>query len=156
MTKMKAGEEFAARLRLYEEAAMTHREIAEFAGDLLEALRAHRSALAARSKRLSARMSGAAWPGASGSSGCPSTISSARRCSPPIQGAGQEPHWAYAAGNDRLSCTFCIMGSAKDIANGARHRPDLLAKYIEIEQRTGYTMHMSRKSLTELIEEAAA
>jgi hypothetical protein len=66
------------------------------------------------------------------------------------RGAGQEPHWAYAAGNERLSCVFCIMGSARDLANGAKHRPDLLAKYVEIEQRTGYTMHMSRKPLLEL------
>lgn len=72
-----------------------------------------------------------------------------------IRAAGQEPHWAYAAGNDRLSCVFCIMGSARDIANGAKHRPDLAAKYIEIEQRTGYTMHQSRKSLAQLIEEGS-
>lgn len=73
-----------------------------------------------------------------------------------IKGAGQEPHWAYAAGNDRLSCVFCIMGSARDIANGAKHRPDLLAKYVDIEERTGYTMHMSRMSLTQLVAEVAA
>lgn len=73
-----------------------------------------------------------------------------------IAGAGQEPHWAYAAGNDRLSCVFCIMGSRRDLANGAKHRPDLLAKYVEIEQRTGYTMHMSRKPLLELVAQAAA
>jgi 3'-phosphoadenosine 5'-phosphosulfate sulfotransferase (PAPS reductase)/FAD synthetase len=73
-----------------------------------------------------------------------------------IRDAGQEPHWAYAAGNERLSCVFCIMGSAKDLENGARHRPELLAKYVEIEQRTGYTMHMSRKSLPELVAGAAA
>lgn len=72
-----------------------------------------------------------------------------------IRGAGQEPHWAYAAGNERLSCVFCIMGSPNDIANGARHRPELFAKCIEIEQRTGYTMHQSRKSLPQLIAEAA-
>lgn len=70
-----------------------------------------------------------------------------------IREAGQEPHWAYAAGNDRLSCVFCIMGSARDIANGARHRPDLAAKYTAIEQRTGYTMHQSRKPLLQLIDE---
>jgi 3'-phosphoadenosine 5'-phosphosulfate sulfotransferase (PAPS reductase)/FAD synthetase len=70
-----------------------------------------------------------------------------------IQAAGQEPHWADATGNDRLSCVFCIMGSARDLANGARHRPDLLAKYLELEQRTGYTMHMSRKPLPLLIAE---
>jgi len=68
-----------------------------------------------------------------------------------IAAAGQQPHWAYAAGNDRLSCVFCIMGSAKDLANGARHRPDLYQKYLEIERRTGYTMHQSRKPLDELV-----
>ena len=73
-----------------------------------------------------------------------------------IKAAGQEPHWAYAAGNERLSCVFCIMGSPRDIANGAKHRPELLAKYLEIEQRTGYTMHQSRASLRELIDMAAA
>lgn len=68
-----------------------------------------------------------------------------------IKAAGQEPHWAYAAGNQRLSCVFCIMGSPRDLANGARHRPDLFAKYTEIEQRTGYTMHQSRRPLAELV-----
>ncbi len=70
-----------------------------------------------------------------------------------IRSAGQQPHWAYGAGNERLSCVFCIFGSAKDLANGAKHRPELFAKYLEIEQRTGYTMHMSRKSLRDLIRE---
>lgn len=69
-----------------------------------------------------------------------------------ISGAGQQPHWAYAAGNDRLSCVFCIMGSPRDIANGARHRPELYARYREIEERTGYTMHQSRKPLAALVE----
>lgn len=68
-----------------------------------------------------------------------------------IAAAGQQPHWAYAAGNDRLSCVFCILGSPKDLANGARHRPELYAKYLEMEQRTGYTMHQSRKPLEELV-----
>jgi 3'-phosphoadenosine 5'-phosphosulfate sulfotransferase (PAPS reductase)/FAD synthetase len=71
-----------------------------------------------------------------------------------IATAGQEPHWAYGAGNERLSCVFCIMGSRRDLANGAKQRPELLAKYVELEQRTGYTMHMSRKPLLELIAEA--
>lgn len=72
-----------------------------------------------------------------------------------IRAAGQEPHWAYAAGNERLSCVFCIMGSARDLANGAKHRPELLARYLEIEQRTGYTMHQSRRSLLDLVKHAA-
>lgn len=72
-----------------------------------------------------------------------------------IADAGQTPHAAYAAGNERLSCVFCIMGSKNDIARGALARPELFARYVELEQRTGYTMHMSRKSLTQLVEEAA-
>jgi 3'-phosphoadenosine 5'-phosphosulfate sulfotransferase (PAPS reductase)/FAD synthetase len=71
-----------------------------------------------------------------------------------ISETGQQPHPAYAAGNERLSCVFCIMGSKNDLARGAKARPDLFARYVELEQRTGYTMHMSRKSLTELVAEA--
>lgn len=70
--------------------------------------------------------------------------------------AGQEPHWAYAAGNQRLSCVFCIMGSPRDLANGARHRPELYAKYLEIEARTGYTMHQSRVPLADLVAKGEA
>lgn len=72
-----------------------------------------------------------------------------------IETAGQKPHWAYAAGNQRLSCVFCIMASGRDLANGAKHNPALYEKYVELEKRTGYTMHMSRKSLIELVTEAA-
>ena len=68
--------------------------------------------------------------------------------------AGQEPHPAYAAGNERLSCVFCIMGSKADILNGALARPELFAKVAEVEARTGYTLHMSRKTLTQLVAEA--
>jgi 3'-phosphoadenosine 5'-phosphosulfate sulfotransferase (PAPS reductase)/FAD synthetase len=71
-----------------------------------------------------------------------------------IRDAGQEPHPAYAAGNERLSCVFCIMGSRNDLAHGARARPDLFAKYVALEKATGYTMHMSRKPLAELVREA--
>lgn len=71
-----------------------------------------------------------------------------------IEEAGQKPHYAYELGNDRLSCVFCIMGSANDIANGARQRPELFDKYVALEEKTGYTMHQSRKSLKELVAEA--
>lgn len=57
-----------------------------------------------------------------------------------IAGAGQDAFWAYAAGNSRLSCVFCIMGCASDLANGKKHRPELYAKYVELEQETGWTM----------------
>lgn len=67
-----------------------------------------------------------------------------------VADADQQLHPAYALGNERLSCVFCIMASASDLRNGALHNPALYAKYVEIERRTGYTMHMSQKSLPEL------
>ncbi|WP_337264364.1 MULTISPECIES: phosphoadenosine phosphosulfate reductase domain-containing protein [unclassified Serratia (in: enterobacteria)] len=67
-----------------------------------------------------------------------------------ISDAGQEPHYAYALGNERLSCIFCIMSSRNDIKNGAKHHPLLLDKYIGMETRTGYTMHMNRIPILEL------
>jgi 3'-phosphoadenosine 5'-phosphosulfate sulfotransferase (PAPS reductase)/FAD synthetase len=73
-----------------------------------------------------------------------------------IAAAGQQPHPAYAAGNERLSCVFCIMGSKNDLAHGALANPALFARYTELEARTGYTMHASRKSLTQLVAEAQA
>jgi 3'-phosphoadenosine 5'-phosphosulfate sulfotransferase (PAPS reductase)/FAD synthetase len=73
-----------------------------------------------------------------------------------IAADGQEPHPAYAAGNERLSCVFCIMGSRNDILHGAQARPELFARLAEVEARTGYTMHMSRKSLVQIVAEAQA
>lgn len=64
-----------------------------------------------------------------------------------IADAGEVLHSAYAAGNDRLSCMFCIMGSRKDLRNAAIANPVLYRRYLELEQRTGYTMHQSRKPL---------
>lgn len=69
-----------------------------------------------------------------------------------IAEAGQEPFWPYAEGNDRLSCVFCIFGSSKDLRNGAKARPELLAKYVELEQRTGYKVFY-KESISERIEE---
>lgn len=67
-----------------------------------------------------------------------------------IAAAGQQPHYAYALGNERLSCVFCIMASRRDLANGAANQPALLAEYAAMERHTGYTMHMSRIPLVEL------
>lgn len=67
-----------------------------------------------------------------------------------IEQAGQEPHYAYAEGNDRLSCIFCLFGSKGDLRNGRRHHPRLLEQYDAMEKHTGYTMHMSRIPLVEL------
>jgi DNA sulfur modification protein DndC len=67
-----------------------------------------------------------------------------------VASAGQQLHPAYAQGNERLSCVFCIMASANDLRNGAQQNPELYARYVEMERRTGYTLHMSRKSLPEI------
>lgn len=63
--------------------------------------------------------------------------------------AGQQPHPAYRR-NRRLSCVFCIMGCENDLAHGADERPDLFARYLEIEERTGWTM-FNGKSLAERV-----
>ena len=72
-----------------------------------------------------------------------------------IRSDGQQPHPAYAQGNDRLSCVFCIMASKADIQNGARRNPELYERFKAMEAKTGYTMHMSRKSLAEMVEGSA-
>lgn len=60
-----------------------------------------------------------------------------------IQAAGQEPHWAYAAGASRLSCMFCIMASAKDLTLAARLNPVPYARRVALEKRIGHTINMT-------------
>lgn len=67
-----------------------------------------------------------------------------------IADAGQEPFWTYAAGMTRKSCCFCIMASADDLACAAKLRPALYAKYVATEQRLGFTLQMSGKTLPEI------
>lgn len=66
-----------------------------------------------------------------------------------IYTAGQKPHWAYCM-NQRLSCVFCIMASPNDLVYGVVTRPELYALYCFIEKVTGYSMHMSMKTLQEI------
>lgn len=67
-----------------------------------------------------------------------------------IDQADQEPFHAYSR-NKRLSCVFCIMGCEGDLQHGADQRPALYRKYLEIENRTGWTM-FNGKSLRERVE----
>ncbi|EPH3360579.1 phosphoadenosine phosphosulfate reductase family protein [Citrobacter freundii] len=67
-----------------------------------------------------------------------------------IRESGQLPHYAYALGNERLSCVFCIMASRNDLRNGGRYHPELLEQYAALEALTGYTMHMNRIPIREL------
>ena len=55
-----------------------------------------------------------------------------------IAEAGQDAFHAYADGNERLSCVFCIMGCTSDLLNGAKQRPKLAGKYVALERSTGY------------------
>jgi 3'-phosphoadenosine 5'-phosphosulfate sulfotransferase (PAPS reductase)/FAD synthetase len=57
-----------------------------------------------------------------------------------IDEKGQERHPAYDAGNDRLSCVFCIFGSRGDLARGAAARPELLQKLTDLEADVRTTM----------------
>ncbi|MEP2716320.1 hypothetical protein [Pseudophaeobacter sp.] len=66
-----------------------------------------------------------------------------------IQQAGQEPFHANIR-NKRLSCVFCIMGCDGDLQHGAEQRPALLQKYLDTEDRTGWTM-FNGKSLRDRI-----
>lgn len=66
-----------------------------------------------------------------------------------ISQAQQEPFWAYRR-NKRLSCVFCIMGCDNDLSHGAEQRPDLMAAYLALEDRTGWTM-FNGKSLRERV-----
>ncbi|HMS21760.1 phosphoadenosine phosphosulfate reductase family protein [uncultured Sphingorhabdus sp.] len=67
-----------------------------------------------------------------------------------ISDAGQEPHWAYAAGMSRLSCCFCIMANQSDLTTAARLAPALYQRYVDTERRLNYTLSPSRKSLPDL------
>jgi len=67
-----------------------------------------------------------------------------------IHFAGEQPHWAYGAGMTRLSCCFCIMASQADLTTAARLNPTLYRRYVETEQRLGFTLSMSRKTLPEI------
>ena len=67
-----------------------------------------------------------------------------------IQEGDQSPHPVYALGMSRCSCVFCIFASRSDLRRAAELRPDLYAKYSELERRIGHTLSPSRVSLPEL------
>lgn len=62
-----------------------------------------------------------------------------------IREAGQEPHWAYSKGMERLSCCFCIYATADDLRIAAEHNPDLFAEYVEMERKTGFMLVMPKR-----------
>ncbi len=73
-----------------------------------------------------------------------------------IADAGQNPHWAYAAGMSRLSCSFCIMSSLPDLHCAARLRPDLLAEYAALEADIGHTLRPDGVDLLQTLQRTIA
>lgn len=68
-----------------------------------------------------------------------------------IAAAGQEPHWAYKVGMERLSCCFCIMASGRDLRISAKHNPKLYQRFVQAEERLGFTL-IQGKTLKEIVE----
>ena len=77
-----------------------------------------------------------------------------------IREAGQSPHWVYAQGISRCSCSFCIFSSRSDARRAAELRPSLYRRYAELEKRIGHTLSPSGVPLPKLtgipVEPAAA
>lgn len=71
-----------------------------------------------------------------------------------IADRGLPYHWAYDAGMDRLSCSFCVLGSWDDCVNAARLRPELVAKYVALEASVGHRFRMDF-SIADVAAEAA-
>ena len=67
-----------------------------------------------------------------------------------IAEAGQSPHPVYSFGLTRCSCSFCIFASRSDLRRAAELRPDLYAKYVQLERRIAHTLSPTRKYLPEL------
>ncbi|MCY4396911.1 MAG: phosphoadenosine phosphosulfate reductase family protein [Rhodospirillaceae bacterium] len=67
-----------------------------------------------------------------------------------IAEAGQSPHPVYSFGLTRCSCSFCIFASRSDLRRAAELRPELYAKYAQLERRIAHTLSPTRKYLPEL------
>ena len=67
-----------------------------------------------------------------------------------IREAGQSPHWVYAQGLSRCSCSFCIFSSRPDLRRAAELRPELYQRYTAIERRIGHTLSPSGTPLPAL------
>ena len=60
-----------------------------------------------------------------------------------IRQHGDVFHCAYSAGNQRLSCALCVLGSLNDLLNGAIHNPDTYRELCRIEAVTGYSFRQN-------------
>lgn len=58
---------------------------------------------------------------------------------------GKEAFWVYKAGMKRKSCCFCIMSSKEDLCTAAKLRPELAARYSEVERRLNFSLIMPKQ-----------
>lgn len=68
---------------------------------------------------------------------------------------GWQAHPAYVFGNQRVSCTLCILASKNDLAVGARHNPELYRTYVQMERESGFTFQHG-KPLSDIAPELLA
>lgn len=73
-----------------------------------------------------------------------------------ISAAGERPHWVYAKGMSRCSCSFCIMASRDDLRRAAQLRPALAARYAALEAEIGHTLNPNRVPLPQLTRQCAS
>lgn len=53
--------------------------------------------------------------------------------------AGWRGHWAYVAGNSRLSCSQCVLASRADLENGAKLNQETWRMLVQMEQESGWS-----------------
>lgn len=56
-----------------------------------------------------------------------------------IKSSGVRHHWAYDNGMPRLSCVFCIFANEHALRLAGSLNPDLLNKYVDLEDKIGHT-----------------
>lgn len=56
-----------------------------------------------------------------------------------IAEAGWHWHPAYALGNERLSCSICVLASKNDLLNGIHFHPDYYRHLVDLELQSGFS-----------------
>lgn len=71
-----------------------------------------------------------------------------------IRASGVPYHPAYDLGMPRLSCSFCIFAPPPALVLAGKHRPELLAEYVAIEEEIGHTFrhNLSLRVIQEQVE----
>jgi len=68
-----------------------------------------------------------------------------------IRESGMPHHRAYDLGMPRLSCALCIFANRDALLLAGKHNPELLRKYVEVEDEIDHTFQANR-SLREILE----